>query len=157
MTQRPVLLLILILLVFPLSAGDAKHDPFALIEEFSRLKKDECWPGFDPIDYPVAVYDGERTLLFNHPNPPEVFTALENRPNVSVWQGQHPAVKGNTSVDIGDVATATVLLNLFEETPLNKVAAVVAHECLHVFQKKYFPDRWPNSTEIFLYPVEDTV
>lgn len=157
MIQRPVLLLILMLVVFPVSAGTAKHDPFALIEEFSRLKKDECWPGFDPGVYPVAVYDGECTLLFNHPDPPEGFTVLEDRSHVAVWKGQHPKVKGNTSIDVGGITTATVLLNMFEETPLNKVAAVVAHECFHVYQKEHFPNRWPNSTEVFLYPVGDTV
>lgn len=157
MIQKTALLLMLMLLMFPVSAETAKHDPFALIEEFSRLKKDECWPGFDPSAYPVAVYDGERTLLFKHPHPPEGFTALEDRPHVAVWQGQHPMVKGNTSIDMGGITAATVLLNKFEETPLKKVAAVVAHECFHVFQKGHFPNRWPNSTEVFLYPVEDTV
>ena len=56
------------------SAGadtDAVVDPFAVVAALDRFAETPLWPGFEPSEYPLAIYDGERTLLMRHPSPPE--------------------------------------------------------------------------------------
>jgi len=34
------------------------------------------WPGFDPLAIPLAVFTGQQTVLFRHPQPPPEFVPL---------------------------------------------------------------------------------
>jgi hypothetical protein len=61
-------------------------DAFAIVAEADRLAARELWPGFDPRTVPVAIHDGEQTLLFRHPSPPAGFEPdpqPRRRPRVS--------------------------------------------------------------------------
>ena len=52
-------------------------DPFEVIAAVDRASEMRLWPGFDATAYPIAIFDGERTLLLRHPKPPEEFAPLE--------------------------------------------------------------------------------
>jgi hypothetical protein len=51
-------------------------DPFEVIAAFDHAAEAGLWPDFDATAYPIAVYDGDRTLLLRHPSPPEEFVPL---------------------------------------------------------------------------------
>lgn len=131
------------------------NDPFALIAEVDQLSRRELWPGFDPRSTPLAIYTGERTLLFRHPVPPPDFAVLAGREDVYSFPGRHPLVRANSSVDLGGTRTATVLLDSHGRESLTDLAALVIHEMFHVFQDARHPDWGGNEAELFVYPVED--
>lgn len=99
------------------------------------------WPGFDPQKIPVAIYDGQRTTLRNHPSPPPEFKD-------GVYEGRHPAVTGNSSLPIGGIETATVLAA--HPTP-----GLIAHEQFHVHERTKHPAWSANEADLFVYPADD--
>ncbi|MCW8985697.1 MAG: hypothetical protein OQK55_10165, partial [Thermoanaerobaculales bacterium] len=76
-------------------------DPFEVVAAVDRASDMELWPGFDAAAYPIAIYDGESTLLLRHPNPPDEFEPLEGHDGVWVSAGKHPAMRWNSNADIG--------------------------------------------------------
>ncbi|MCI0401950.1 MAG: hypothetical protein L0212_00320 [Acidobacteria bacterium] len=129
--------------------------PADIVKEVDRLAQQSLWPGFDPRLTPVAIYDGERTWLFRHPNPPEGFARDTSREGAWVYPGQHPEVRSNTSINLGGVSTATAILTRTAGRSVTDLAGVVIHETFHVFQRKQHPDWTANEGELFVYPVED--
>jgi hypothetical protein len=128
--------------------------PLAIVAEMDRLAKRDLWPGFDPREIPVAIWDGESTWLFRHPEPPEGFTESGE---AGVWRfaGRHPQVTANSAVEIGGVWTAT----LIEPPPSATVrasAATLVHEAFHVWQRKNHPVWVANEVELFTYPADDS-
>lgn len=113
------------------------------------------WPGFDPLSIPVAMFDGSRTYLFRHPSPPAAYMPLPGRVGVAVREGRDPAVNANSSVTLGGVSTATVMLDT-RGTPREQ-GALTAHELFHVFQRARHPSWQGNEAELFTYPVDDSV
>lgn len=109
------------------------------------------WPGFEPEAIPVAIYDGERTWLAAHPEPPAGFDPVE--PGLAVTEGRHPSVDANTSSEIGGVATATLLAETEELDDVR--AGILIHEKFHVFQRQRHPDWIADETALFNYPAED--
>jgi hypothetical protein len=101
----------------------------------------DVWPGFDPQKIPVAIYDGKRTVLHNHPSPPPEFKD-------GVYEGRHPAVTGNSSLPLGGVETATVLAT-------NPTPGLIAHEAFHVHERTKHPAWSANEADLFTYPVDD--
>jgi hypothetical protein len=134
--------------------GAGPQDPGAVVAEVPLLYRDDLWPGFDPRRVPVAVHDGERTLLFHHPAPPEPFRALAGREGVHAMEGRHPQVVANSSILLGGVPTAT-LLPAPEGATLRERAGLLVHEIFHVHQREHFPSWIANEVELFVYPVED--
>jgi hypothetical protein len=127
-----------------------------------RLADTVPWPGFDPRRIPVAVYDGERTWLFRHPAPPEGFEAVAPSvlpanvagQDVRMYEGRHPAVTANTSIELGGHATATLLADSTDASALQRAGTLI-HEAFHVFQRARHP-RWSaNEADLFTYPVDD--
>ncbi len=135
----------------PVPESDAA-DPFAVVVEAHRLATQDLWPGFDPQKIPVAIYDGERTLLFGHASPPEGFQRLPERDDVWTYPGRHPAVTANTSVELGGVRTATLMPPTTAVT-LRSRAALLLHEAFHVFQRERHPTWSANEVDLFTYPV----
>jgi hypothetical protein len=135
-------------------AGSVAADPFTLLAEVDRLAAVDLWPGFDPSTIPLAIYDGERTLLFRHPRPPAGFEPLPGRSDVMAFAGRYPAVVGNSSIDLGGAGTAT-LMPLAAAVPLRSHAALLIHEAFHVYQRHRHPGWSANEVELFTYPVED--
>jgi hypothetical protein len=155
MEKLIVVALALLICAAALAGKDDASDPFAIMAERDRLAAESLWPGFDSREYPVAIFDGERTLLFHHPSPPEGFVELEDHKGVWSMIGRHPAVVANTSTDLGGVRTATLMLEEGGKGSVKDLAAVVIHETFHVFQGKHYPGWGANEAELFLYPVED--
>ncbi len=127
---------------------------FALLAEIDDWAAYDIWPGFDPTAYPVAIFDGERTLLFRHPAPPAEFSPLPGRDDIWTYAGRHPSVVANTSTELAGVRIAT-LLPAGAEATLDERAAVLIHELFHVFQRERHPGWSANEAELFTYPVDD--
>ncbi len=129
--------------------------PFAVVAELDRLASTELWPGFDPRATPLALFDGERTLLFRHPNPPQEFAPLAGHTGVYAYAGRHGAMRANTSTLLGEVRTATLLLAPGRARSAAEWAATAIHETFHVFQRERHPTWSANEAELFVYPLED--
>lgn len=129
-------------------------DPFAVIAEADRLAARDLWPGFAPTTIPVAIYDGEQTLLFRHPGPPEEFSRVPDRDGVWTYAGRHPSVVANTSTELAGVRTAT-LMPAASQAALQARAGILIHELFHVFQRERHPGWSANEAEFFTYPVDD--
>ena len=135
------------------AAGPAP-DAFAIVAEADRLSAGDLWPGFDPRTVPVAIVDGERTILFRHPSPPDGFAPVPGRADAWAYAGRHPAVTANSSAEIGGVATATLMPARAGAT-VRERAGVLIHEAFHVFQRARHPGWSANEVELFTYPVDD--
>ncbi|MEL7059806.1 MAG: hypothetical protein AAGN46_07240, partial [Acidobacteriota bacterium] len=115
------------------------------------------WPGFEPLTFPLAIYDGEATYLFRHPDPPEGFVAVVGaQQDTLVWEGRHPAVIANSSAELGGTMTATLMIDRSEvEENLSALAAIALHETFHVFQRAQHPGWQANEADLFVYPIDD--
>lgn len=136
------------------AAAASDRDAAAVEAALRRLAAGaELWPGFDPVSVPLAVYDGERTILFRHPSPPEGY---RREGETAVREGRDPAVTANSSAEIGGVITGTLLLDGFDAgRPLDELAAVGIHEAFHVHQHRHHPTWQTNEANLFTYPVHD--
>src|SRR5688572_24546806 len=115
------------------------------------------WPGFDPLAIPLAIYDGKSTWLFRHPSPPPDFQPSSiSSIRSDVREGRHPAVTANSSAQIGDVMTATLLVDRPRPAEsVSQLAATAIHESFHVFQRTRHPHWQANEVDLFVYPVDD--
>jgi hypothetical protein len=129
-------------------------DAFRIMAEVDRLASLDLWPGFDPRAIPVAIFDGERTLLFRHPSPPDGFVDLPDMPKVRAFLGRHPQVTANSSVLLEGVWTATLMPPASSATAGDR-AALLIHEVFHVHQRTHHPSWSANEVELFTYPVDD--
>lgn len=125
----------------------------AVVGEFDRMAGLPLWPGFEPKRTPLAIWDGEQTWLVRHPAPPEGF--VKKVDYLWVFRGRHPALRANTSADLGGVRTATLLLDAERPRTAREWASILVHETFHVFQRERHPAWQGNETELFVYPVED--
>lgn len=130
---------------------------FQIDDEVRKLASRPLWPGFDPAKVPLAIFDGEWTSLFRHPNPPPEFRVVPGRPETAIAAGQHPLVRANTSVAIGEARTATLLLDAPEVPAVRESAAIAVHEAFHVFQAERHPKWGGNEVDLFTYPMDDAV
>ena len=124
-----------------------------IIRAFDEAGAKNIWPGFDATAWPLAVFDGERTVLLRHPSPPPEFTAVPGRPGVLVFPGRYPAVTGNSTRDIGGVRTATVVATTAEEVENALLASV--EEVFHVFWLSRHTGFRPNEMARYGYPLTD--
>ncbi|MFH2001312.1 MAG: hypothetical protein ABIK28_16640 [Planctomycetota bacterium] len=150
----PLLLLLHVLLG---GFGWAQEGELAIqvLETEKTLRLDGLWPGFAPLDVAVALFDGEKTVLARHPNPPEEFSPMPGHDGFYFCKGRHPQVVANSTAMIGDRRTATVLLNMNSDPSLEALAGIVVHESFHVFQWLGHDDWMANEAVTFTYPVED--
>lgn len=141
----------------PGASTGAEDRPFALavLAEVTRLVARPLWPGFDPRSLPLAVYDGRRTWLFRHPEPPPEFALSETLPQAAIYDGLHPSVRANTSVLLNGRRAATVMLDPARSRTLRESAALVIHELFHAFQRERHPDWTANEADLFVYPTGD--
>ena len=130
-------------------------DPFEVIAVFDRFAEMDLWPGFDATEFPIAVCDGERTLLLRHANPPEEFRPLEGHERVWVSAGRHPAMRWNSNADIGGERTATLLLTIEPGRSTEYEASILFHEVFHLYSKPLHPTWRPNEIHRYSYPMDD--
>lgn len=136
-------------------APEGTHaDASAVVAEADRLGAQDLWPGFDPRAIPVAIYDGERTLLFRHPSPPPEFQHVSGREGVRAYPGRYPSVTANASAEIGGISTAT-LMPATGAVTLRSRAGILIHEAFHVYQREHHPAWQANEAELFTYPVDN--
>lgn len=107
------------------------------------------WPGFDPVQIPLAIFTGQNTYLFRHPSPPAEFS---KRDGFHVFHGRYPFVTSNTSVDINGIPTATLMAE-YGDVAIH--AAVSLHEAFHVHQRARHPHWIANEGSVFLYPTDN--
>ncbi|MDQ3520607.1 MAG: hypothetical protein M3466_19665 [Gemmatimonadota bacterium] len=124
---------------------------FEIVRAVDQLATRPLWPGFDPRQMPLAIYDGESTYLFRHPGPPPEFRELDTQPGTAVVTGRHPAVTANSTAQIAGLQTAT-LSNEPSSLSTNRRAAVAIHELFHVFQRTRHPGWSANEVDLFAYP-----
>lgn len=130
----------------------AEKSVFALVAEFDRLASKPLWPGFDARKIPLELYDGVNTYLVRHPAPLKEFSPVKGHPDFMIYSGRHATMRANTSIEIGGVMTAT----LYFDRVNTHVAAVLVHECFHVFQSREHPKWAANEAVLFTYPAEDS-
>jgi len=131
---------------------------FELAAEVERTAVElALWPGFDPLDVPLAVYDGTQTWLFRHPSVPEGFAEVAGTsPAALAYEGRHPEVTANSSALIGDATTATLLFDPWpEDRNLRDLAALTIHESFHVYQRENHKGWIANEAALFTYPFDD--
>ncbi|HEY2290862.1 MAG TPA: hypothetical protein VGM86_09200 [Thermoanaerobaculia bacterium] len=147
-----LLILALLLALAPLHAEPPEVTATAVRAEFDRLAVLPLWPGFEPLKTPVAIYDGERTILVRHPSPPADF---KPEGDFQVFPGRHPAMNANNGVDLGGVKTATLIVHPEAGPSAREWASTLIHETFHVFQRQRHPTWQGNEGELFLYPTGD--
>lgn len=136
------------------ATASADTGAFALLAEIDDWAAYNLWPGFNPTSYPVAIFDGERTLLFRHPAPPAEFSPAPGRDGVWTYTGRHPSVVANTSTELAGVRIATLMPAEARSTLAERVGVLI-HELFHVFQRERHPGWSGNEAELFTYPVDD--
>ena len=140
----------------PQAAGQppsSSQDVFAFVRALDEAAARGVWPGFSPSGIPVALYDGEHTILLRHPSPPPEFSPMAGRPGVFIAKGRHPAVTGNSTREIGGVRTATVIATPAE--PVERTMLAVIEEVFHVFWLARHPAFRPDELARYAYPLED--
>ena len=153
--KRKTTILGLLLLLSVQGQAQSGVDALAVVGEFDRMARTSLWPGFEPARVPLLIYDGKHTFLVHHPRPPEEFQPHAGRTDVRVFPGRHGAARANSSVELGGVTSASVLL---KDTGTGKErgwAAVLMHEAFHVFQRERHPKWTANEVDLFVYPLED--
>ncbi|HEV2107116.1 MAG TPA: hypothetical protein VGR16_02545, partial [Thermomicrobiales bacterium] len=136
-------------------AGPSDRVVHAALIAVGHLRADELWPGFTPASVPVAVFDGEQTLLARFPGMPPPFLRVPGTSDLSVMPGRHPAVTANTAVEIQGVGTAAIMLDHANPPSRDALTALIVHEAFHVFQRAHYPDWGANEAELFMYPHDD--
>ena len=140
----------------PQAAGQppsSSQDVFAFVRALDEAAARGVWPGFSPSGIPVALYDGEHTILLRHPSPPPEFSPMAGRPGVFIAKGRHPAVTGNSTREIGGVRTATVIATPAQ--PVERTMLAVVEEVFHVFWLARHPSFRPNEMARYAYPLDD--
>jgi hypothetical protein len=145
--------LFILLLILSADRVAAESPVFSLVAEFDRMAAQSLWPGFDARKIPLELYDRTDTYLVRHPSPPKEFLPVEGHPGFLVFSGRHSTMRANTSIEIAGVMTATLG---FEQVD-TRTAAILVHECFHVFQARAYPQWTANEAVLFTYPMEDAV
>lgn len=135
-------------------AGDGRVDVDGVAAAYDEMATRTGWPGFEGSTVPLVIFDGERTWLLRHPDPPPDFRRHPGRADLWVLEGRHPAATGNTTAELGGFRTAVVLVDSDRRRPA-ELARTLVHEAFHVHQDRSHPEWTPNEVELFTYPVQD--
>jgi hypothetical protein len=126
--------------------ADLAENVFRMLEEVAAKK---VWPGFTPSAWPLALYDGEKTFLLWHPDPPAEFKPVPGRPGVLICPGRYPGVESGSTCDIAGIRTATLIV----ASRLNTRALI--EETFHVFWLSRHKVFRPNEMARYAYPLTD--
>jgi hypothetical protein len=130
-----------------------------VIEEINKLSTVPLWPGFKINEIPAAIYDSLNTYLLFSASSPEGFEPMKSNPEVFIFKGQHPLVRGNSIVRFGDTWTATSILSNFSRRTAElyntrDLAGIIVHEQFHIFQRTNHPHWRQNDGVLLFYPAE---
>ena len=126
--------------------ADLAQTVIRMLEEVAAKK---VWPGFEPSTWPLALYDGEKTFLLWHPDPPAEFKPVPGRPGVLICPGRYPGVEAGSTCDIAGVRTATLIVT----SGVNKRALI--EETFHVFWLARHRVFRPDEMARYAYPLTD--
>jgi len=123
------------------------------------MRPQNVWPGFLIDEIPVAVYDSTNTYLFFAGKAPEGFIPVESTPDIFVFNGQYPQVRGNSIVQIDGIWTATSVLTAYSRRTQEKyspkdLAGIIVHEQFHNLQRTKHPYWRQNDGVLLFYPPE---
>jgi hypothetical protein len=135
------------------AAQPPERDVFTFVRALDEAGARHVWPGFNPAEWPIALFDGRQTVLLRHPGPPPEFAPLSGRPGVLAMPGRHPAVVANSTREIGGARTATVIATPAQEVDGTLLACL--EEVFHVFWLRRHTNFRPNEMARYAYPVED--
>lgn len=125
-------------------------DPEAFFQIYLKLCRQTFWAGFAPLEIPVLVWDGTRTYVFLHPNPPAPF---EPEWDWFVAEGRVDIMIGNTTGTLEILPVATVLA---PDLDADAASFLALHEAFHVHQQMFYP-RWSaNELDFLSYPLLDS-
>lgn len=130
-----------------------QRDVFAFVRAVDEAGARQVWPGFNPSEWPVAVFDGTQTILLRHPSPPPEFTPLAGHPGVLAVPGRHTAVVANSTREIGGVRTGTVIATPAQDIEGTMLAYV--EEVFHVFWLQRHANVRPNEMARYAYPLNE--
>lgn len=130
-----------------------------VIAEVEAIGRLGLWPGFDVKAVPVMVFDSTDTWLFFSDMTPEGFDIFPGTPGVMTYKGQHPLVRGNSIVRLGEKWVATSVLASYgrrtgEKYSAVDLAGIIVHEQFHVFQRLNHPSWRQNDGVLLFYPRE---
>jgi hypothetical protein len=113
------------------------------------------WPEFQPTRIPVIAWDGAQTVLLQASAAPSEGWTISGEG--WTWAGRHPEMVADTSVTLETgLEAAALMLDGLEMTSV-ELAALVAHECFHVYQSSCasgWPQRWEaNELNVFGLPL----
>lgn len=126
-----------------------------VIVQRAELSSHELWPGFAVDEAALALTDGTHTWLHRHPAPPEGFDPVPGVPDLFRREGRHPALTANSTVNLGGVATATVIFDGQTPPGAQQLVALATHELFHVFQDSHHPAWSADESQLFLLPSDD--
>ncbi len=136
-----------------------RFDVFRIMEMVAETSDRPLWPDFNPDEIPVLVFDSINTWLLNSASVPDGFTEAKEHQGVFVYVGQHPLVRGNSIVRMGDNWMATSVLSSHAQRTGEKyadkdLAGIIIHEQFHIFQRMQHPQWRQNDGVLLLYPEE---
>jgi hypothetical protein len=106
MTLRAVLLAELVALLVSLAdAPTPAPRVLAVLKELDRISARPLWPGFEPSQVPVAIFEGGRTWLARHTTPPQGLQHWPDTRSVAVFEGAAPGLRANTAIGLAGVGT----------------------------------------------------
>lgn len=110
------------------------------------------WEGWDHAKTPIGFHDENRAVLFGHPGPTPDFSAKQvEGVRYHVALPKPPNFTANTAVDLGGIATATVM---WQERDEEGFLGLISHEAFHAFQQaRGCP--FGNIAVAMHYPVND--
>jgi hypothetical protein len=137
----------------PARTPQPRPEAFAFLRALDEAGTRGVWPGFTPASVPMALFDGENTVLRGHPSPPPEFSPVRGHAGLFIARGRHPAVTANSTREIGGVRTATIIPAAGESFDRSMLAVV--EEVFHVFWLERHPAFRPDEMARYAYPLGD--
>ena len=123
----------------------------SVLRLFDEIAAKNVWPGFTPSTWPLALYDGQQTLLLRHPDPPSEFKPVPGRPGILSFPGRYPEVRASSTCEISGVRTATVIAT----SGVERAMRALIEEIFHVFWFSRHTVFRPNEMARYAYPLTD--
>ncbi len=121
-------------------------------EAYQEMAGRATWPGFAPLEVPLALYDPSGTYLIRHPAPPAAFRRVRGYEDVYAADTVLAELRANTAVRIAGDWTAVVGAPA-GPWDAERLAQLLVHEAFHAFQEDRYPDWTANEVDLFTYPV----
>lgn len=128
--------------------------PVAILAEFDARAARRIWPAYRAAEVPVAVFDGEKTWLTRHPEPPEEFAAAADAPDWRVLEARHELLHSDDVIELDGHWTAVVHADE-EGATLEELAGALVRAAFHVHQHGERTLVVPDHSALCDYPTED--